>query len=404
MRRITRVGCHDGTAMKLRTRSRSESDLAGVTGKARVEKRARSVLARLRPGEVAVIDQVDLDRTTAQALADARVVAVVNAAPMISGRYPNLGPQLLVEAGVVLVDEIGTDGLAAIRDGARVRVHEGTVFAGEQELASGRELDAATVQLLMGQAREGMVAQLGSFTHNSSELLRREHPVLLDGVGLPETKTSFAGRSVVVVAPGPQHQSELRSLRRFIRDRKPVLVGVDSGAEVLTKAGYRPDVVVVSARLGEQDLPTTATLRAAGDLVAVVDPGTARGALDQFERLGVRPARMETGLAVSDAALVLAHHREARALVAVGMQTSLEDFLDTGRTGAASSYLTRLKVGSTLVDAAAVPRVHGGGARVWQVLLVLLVCLLALAAAIATTPVGQDWLDQLTAFVQQQLQ
>ncbi|GAA2150166.1 putative cytokinetic ring protein SteA [Nocardioides koreensis] len=385
--------------MKLPVRQRSPIAPPGLVGTARVERRTRSLLPRLRPGDLAVLDHLDMDRTTAQALVDAGVTAVVNASPMISGRYANLGPQVLADAGVLLVDRIGADGLAAIKDGTTIRVHEATVYVDDEPVASGRELDAGDVRAEMEQARTGLATQLETFTHNSTEFLRREEDLLLHGRGLPRPSTRIAGRPVVVVVAGHEHEDELTAVRAFLREQQPVLIGVERGAEVLRAAGYRPDIVLLDARADESDRPSVKTLRAARDVVVRVDRGADRAVTDQLERLGVRPLRLETGATPEDSALILADACDASVIVGVGMHATLDEFLDRQRPGLASTYLTRLKVGPRLVDATAVPRLYSGRVRPRHLYLVMLAGLVAMLAAISVTPVGGEWLDSLQAAV-----
>jgi uncharacterized membrane-anchored protein len=385
-----------GSVLRNPVRPRSVVGLPGLVGTARVERRTRVLLPRLRPGDVAVLDHVDMDRATAQALVDADVAAVVNAAPMISGRYPNLGPQVLVDAGVPVVDGVGPAALGAIGDGRTVRIHEGEVYAGETMLASGRLLDQETVVAELAQARSGLATQLETFTHNSTEFLRREQDLLLHGRGVPRLDTRIAGRPVVVVVRGHEHESELRLIRRFLREQDPVLVGVGAGAEVLRASGFTPHVVVLDPRADDAEQPSAKTLRAARDVVVRTDRGADRAQVDSLERLGVRPKRFESTATPEDAALILADAADASVIVGVGMHATLDEFLDRQRAGLASTYLTRLKVGPRLVDATAVPYLYSGRVRPWHVLLVLVAGLVAVAAAIAVTPVGQDWLDALT--------
>ena len=382
--------------MRIPVRQRPAVGLPGLVGTARVDRRTRALLPRLRPGDIAVLDHVDLDRATAQALVDAGVVAVVNAAPMISGRYPNLGPQVLVDAGLPLVDGIGTTGLAAVGDGRTVRLHDGSLYDGEELLATGRAVDAGTVASELEAARAGLVTQLETFTHNSTEFLRREQDVLLHGRGVPRLSTKVAGRPVVVVVRGHDHERELAGIRAFLREQDPVLVGVGGGAEVLRAAGFTPDVVVLDAHAEDTELPAAKTLRSARDVVVRTDRGAARAHLESLERLGVRPLRFESGATPEDAALVLADAADAAVIVGVGMHATLDEFLDRQRTGLASTYLTRLKVGPRLVDANAVPYLYSGRVRPWHLLLVMLAGLVALAAALAVTPVGHDWLATLS--------
>ena len=379
--------------MKFATRQRQIQPLPGLRATARVERRTRVLLPRLRPGDVAVLDHLDMDRATAQALVDAEVSAVVNAGPMISGRYPNLGPEVLTSAGVLLVDRIGPAGLAAIGDGARVRVHEATVYVDDEPVAHGREVDAEMVRAEMADARSGLVSQLETFTHNSTEFMRREQDLLLHGRGLPRPTTKIAGRPVVVVVRGHEHLVEMAEIRIFLREQRPVLIGVGRGADVLTDAGFRPDIVVLDAGVDEGERPSAKTLQSARDVVVRVDRGAGRFAVDQLDRLGIRPLKVESGATAEDIALVLADAGEASVIVGVGMHATLDEFLDRQRSGLASTFLTRLKVGPRLVDASVVPRLYSGRVRPHHLLLVMLAGLVAMIAALLVTPVGQQWAD-----------
>ncbi|SDE21523.1 putative cytokinetic ring protein SteA [Nocardioides lianchengensis] len=379
--------------MRLSSRQRTETDLPGVVGTVRVGRRADLLAPRLRPGDIAVIDHTDLDRESARALADSGAVLVVNAQPMISGRFPNLGPEVLARAGIDLVDGIGADGFAAIADGRQVRVHEGRVHVGEAERAAGRVVDLATVEAEMEAARTGLVTQLESLTRTSTEFLRREQDLLLHGKGLPVTATRFADRSAVVVVAGPEHEAELRSIKPYLKEQEPVLVAVGRVADRLRERGYRPDVVVLDAD-DDADRPSAAVLKAARDVVVRTGPGRPSGA-EGLERMGVRPLVFETSATAEDAALLIADAGDAKVVIGVGLHASLEEFLDRQRGGLASTYLTRLRLGSRLVDAAAVPRLYSGRVRPHHLLLVMLAGFVALAASVSVTPVGQDWLDQL---------
>jgi len=383
--------------MKPATRPRPATTVPGLTGTARVERRTRVLLPRLRPGDVAVVDHLDMDRATAQALVDAGVAAVLNAVPMFSGRFPNLGPQVLAEAGILVLDNV--EGAFGIADGASVRVHDEVVFTDGVAVAMGREVDLDTVEREMAQARAGMGSQLETFTHNSTEFLRREEGLLLHGLGLPETATRIAGRPVVVVAPGSGSRRRLASIEAFLREQVPVLVGVDRGADLILDAGHRPDIVLLSNTAGDAERPSAKALRAARDVVVRVDSG-GRLHADQLERLGVRPLPLESSATSEDAALLLMEAEEARLIVGVGLHASLEEVLDRQNPGLAGTYLTRLKVGHLLVDAASVHLLYSGRVRPRHVFLVLVAGLLAVAVAVAVTPVGQEWLTALTDYLQ----
>lgn len=369
----------------------------GIQGAARVDRRTSQLISRLRPGDIAIVDHQDMDRATAQALVDAGVAAVLNAAPMISGRYPNLGPEVLMQAGIPVYDTFGASLITRIKDGTRLRVHDGEVFDGTDPVASGRLVDAQLVAGELESARVGLTSQLESFTHNSTEFLRREQDLLLHGRGVPRTATHLAGRPVVVVVRGHAWEAELAGIKAFIREQDPVLIGVDAGADGLRVAGYKPHIVVANAT--DDELPSVEALKKARDVIALVERGSPTSATERFGRIGVRPLRFETGATTEDAALILADAGQASLIIGVGMHATLDEFLDRRRTGLASTYLTRLKVGPRLVDAGAVPHLYDGQVRPRHLLAVMVAGLLALAAAIGVTPVGQEWADAATPVV-----
>jgi uncharacterized membrane-anchored protein len=234
--------------MRLALRRRTDTALPGVVGVARVDRRADALLPRLRRGDIAVLDQVDLDRATADALVAAEVAGVVNASPCISGRYPTLGPEILVNAGLQVLDGVGADVFRAVKDGMKLRLDGDTLYAGTGEdaavLAEGRPQTIETVAASLMEAKAGLSTQLEAFAADTMEYMKRERTLLLDGVGVPDIDTRIEGRHVLVVARGYDYREDLISLRHYIREFKPVLVGVDGGAEVLVEAGYQPDLIV----------------------------------------------------------------------------------------------------------------------------------------------------------------
>jgi uncharacterized membrane-anchored protein len=387
--------------MKLRTRSQTEA--AGIVGTARTDRsrphgrRTTELLPRLSAGDIAVVDHLDLDGPTAEALVDAGVVAVLNRAEMISGRFPNRGPQILVDAGVVVVDQLtsGSDRgpLDVIPDGGRIQLTgDGPVIVDGTVVAKGRILVAADIDQQLTAARSGLATQLNTLTHTSAEFLRREEALLLHGDGVPRLRTRLDGRPVVVVAHGPDDAAELRLLRRYLREVHPVVIAVAEGVEVARAAGLSPDVIVLDSRA--EEIPAARALRGARDVVVTEAPGGVRAggaASERFERVGVRRVSMQTTAAPADAALLLADACGAGPIIAVGVRGTLEEFLDGSREGLGSGYMTRLKVGSRLVDARAVPMLYSGQLRARHAYLVLLIGLLAVAAAIASTQIGHQW-------------
>jgi len=224
--------------------SRNASSKPGVIGTARVDRDIDRLLRRVGPGDVVVLDALDLDRITADALVESGVSAVVNASPSISGRYPNLGPEVLVANGIVLIDEAGPEVFKKVKDGARVRVNNGGVYSGDRRIAHGTERNDLEIHELMVEAKSGLVAHLEAFAGNTIEFIRSESPLLIDGMGIPDIDVDMDRRHVVVVAEGPSAADDLKALKPFIKEYQPVLVGVGTGADILRKAGYRPALIV----------------------------------------------------------------------------------------------------------------------------------------------------------------
>lgn len=375
--------------MKLLTLRRNRKpDLPGITGVARLDRRTKNVLQRLKPGDIAIIDHIDLDRVSAEALVAAGAAAVVNSAPSISGRYPNLGPGILVRTGVPLLDNVGEEIHGIISDGDKVRLEGKVLFRGDDVVAEGDEQTVESVDAALEEAKTGMATQLGAFTANAMEYLRRERELLLDAVGVPAIETDLRGRHVVVVVPGRDGRADLAMLRRYVREYKPVLVGVDAGADLLLDAGHDPDLIV-----GDMDTISESALRCGAELVVHVHRDGRNPGLARLERQGVEAVMFPATGTSQDVALLLADSYDAGLIVTAGTHETLVEFLDKERAGTASTFLTRLRVGGKLVDAQAVSQLNRPGVRARHIVAILLVGLIAVGVALAATPVGQEWYD-----------
>jgi uncharacterized membrane-anchored protein len=375
--------------------NRSRRELPGLSGVARVDRDTESLLRRIGHGDsattIAVIDHIDLDRVTADRMISAGVAAVVNAAPTISGRFPNLGPEALLAAGVMLIDDVGEETLNRLRDGSRIRLHDGAIFAGEELIGRGVLQTADAVALAMHDAKEGLANQLEAFSANTIEFMRRDRALVLDGVGVPDVRVPLHGHQVLVVAPGTDHLTDLAALRRFIREYHPVLVGVGAGADALWQAGHRPDLIVGDpAEISDRALTCGADV-----VVPAFADGHAPG-LHRVQDLGASAVTFPASANPEDLALLLAHHHGASLIITVGFQATLAEFLDRGRSSSnASTFLTRLRVGNLLVDGKVVASLYRSPVSGLAVLMLLAGVLLAAVAALLVTSAGPAVLGHL---------
>ena len=427
-----------------------------VAGVARVDRRTKNLTKRLQPGEIAVIDHEDLDRVSAEALVRCRPAAVLNAARSTSGRYPNLGPQILREADIPLVDALGPE-VMSVREGTRVAVDEAGHAYALAAAAHGREAQRPTgevpsagstavangdvegapapagqgsgavvlardvidgraatllatgivqtqevIDVAMAAAREGLSVQLEAFAENTMDYLRRERDLLLDGIGVPDVRTDLDGRHVLVVVRGYHYKEDLASLRSYIREYRPVLIGVDGGADAIIEMGYKPHMIV-----GDMDSVSDKALTSGAEIVVhAYRDGRAPGR-HRVEELGVEHVVFPATGTSEDVAMLLADDKGAKLIVALGTHATLIEFLDKGRAGMASTFLTRLRVGSKLVDAKGVSQLYRPRIGTWQLWLLALAGLLALFVSLAVTPVGQTifglsgaWWDDLINWFQ----
>lgn len=374
-----------------RARSR---DHAEVTATARLDRRTKNLTKRLRPGDLAIIDHADLDRVAAEALVRCQVAAVVNAAPSISGRYPNLGPQLLVEAGIPLIDDVGPDVFDQVREGDLVHLEGETLYAGDTVAAKGTRQSADSVAHAMDRAKDGLAEQLRAFVTNTFEYIDRESELFIEGIRIPQLRTRLAGRHALVVARGYRYREDLQALRAYIREFKPVIIAVDGGANALLEAGYWPDMII-----GDMDSVSDKALKSGAEIVVHAYRNGHAPGLPRVQDLGVESVTLPAAGTSEDVAVLLADEAGASLIVTVGMRFGLVEFMDKGRSGMASAVLTRIRVGDKIVDAKGVSRLYQS--RISGKALVLLgVTAMVPVLALAWTPVGKIYLGYLSFALQ----
>jgi uncharacterized membrane-anchored protein len=362
-----------------------------VRGSARVGRRTKDLTKRIRPGDVAVIDHLDLDRVAAEGLVLAEPAAVVNAAASVSGRYPNVGPLLLAAAGIPLIDGVGSGVMDAVLDGAEIVIEGDRVTAGEWS-ATGMRQTIDTLETSIAAAKASMGDELQRFAENTLEYLRRERHLVLDEPDVPDVPVDMKGRHVLVAVRGPDYREDLAALRHsgYLKEMRPVLVAVDGAADALLEHGRTPDIII-----GDMDSVSERALRCGAVLVvhAFVD-GRAPGA-ERLDELGLEHIVYEAPGTSEDIAMLLAYERGAELIIAVGTHNSMSEFLDKGRPGMASTFLVRMKVGNILVDAKGVSRLYQPHVRKLDMVLLVASALFALLVVTAVSQPARLFLDNI---------
>ena len=357
-----------------RRRPDAEGSVGGI---ARVDPRTKDLLQRLQPGEIAIIDHEDIDRIAAEGLVQRRPRAVINASRSSTGRYPNLGPLLLCTAHVPVIDEAGpevmrvAEGTRLVVDGHEIWRVDGT----DRELVGkGHLLTLEEAEKALDKAKHAIAGELERFAENTIGYIRDERDVLLEAARLPDVRTDFHGRHVLIVVRGYDYKDDLAALSSYIREVNPLLIGVDGGADALMDVGLKPDMII-----GDMDSVTTEALLSGAELVVHAYPGGRAPGLTRIEALGIDSILFEAGGTSEDIAMLLAYDKGAELIVAVGSHANLIEFLDKGRKGMASTFLTRLRVGPILVDAKGVGRLYHTRVRRGDLLLFLGAALLTMA-------------------------
>ncbi|HET8954087.1 MAG TPA: putative cytokinetic ring protein SteA [Solirubrobacterales bacterium] len=358
---------------------------APIEGTARLGERTKHLVKRLRPGDVAVIDHVDVDRIAAEELIEAEVVAVLNASPSSQGRYPNAGPLMLARAGIRLVDAPGAGLFERLKDGDRVRIDEGAVFVGAEEVARGRVLRVPELEREMQEHRARIDEALGEFAENTVAHVREETDLLTGNIAFPATRANFRDRHVLIVVRGDRHRRDLKTLRAYIRDMRPLIVAVDGGADGVLEAGLKPDVI-----LGDMDSASDAALGCGAELVVHAYPDGRAPGRERLQEAGLDHQVVPAAGTSEDVAMLMAHEKGAALIVSVGAHFNLVEFLDRKRGGMSSTFLTRLKIGERLVDAKGVSRLYNPSSTLAPLAFFAVAFLVLLTILVITSPALND--------------
>lgn len=351
-------------------------------GFAKLDKRTKNLVKRLKSKDIAIIDHADLDRITAESLIEAKVEVVINASSFTSGRYPNIGPLLLCSAGVHLIDNVGEEIFKQIKEGQKLVIRGEEIFSGKKLVAKGEVLNLLTIQQKMEQAKKSLGAELEKFVSNTLYYIKKEKDILVESSNLPQTSVGFKDRHALVVVRGYDYKEDLKILRSYIREIKPVLIGVDGGADALLAEGYDPDIII-----GDMDSVTDQALGCGAEVIVHGYPNGKVPGLSRLEELGLTPLVFKSAGTSEDIALLLAYEKGAELIVAVGTHANLVEFLDKGRKGMASTFLVRLKVGERLVDAKGVNKLYRAKVKVSHLAFLLLaaVATVAIVVLVSTT-------------------
>jgi uncharacterized membrane-anchored protein len=366
-----------------------------VRGKARLGRRTKDLVKRLGPDDVAIIHHRDLDRMAAEDLVECGVRGVVNVAPSTSSRYPNPGPLILVRAGVHLVDAVDSPLFEELSDGDMVIVRGGTVLGPKGVVAEGRVRTLDELSAVQREQQEQIGEAIQDFAENTLTRIRDERDMLVGKLKIPDLRTDFRDRHVLIVVRGTDYRRDLRAIRPYVRDLRPVLVGVDGGGDALMESGLKPDVII-----GDMDSASDKVLKCGAELVVHAYRDGAAPGRERLEQLGVEHKVLPAAGTSQDVAMLLAYERGARLIVTVGSHFNLIEFLDKDRAGMSSTFLTRLRVGEILVDTKGVSRLYPQGPSRRLMMVIVLAAFVTFLIVVLSSPAMERLIELLWLKIQ----
>jgi len=317
-----------------------------IKGIAKKDKKTKNLIKRLKPGDIAIIDHKDIDEIAAISLVESKVKCVLNLNSSISGRYPNKGPSILIESGIILLETKNREIYDIINEGDELELIDNVIIYKDNIIGSYEELDSEKIDELLKVGYSNLEKELDKFIENTLEYAKKEKELVLEKGNMPQLKTKLANKHALVVVRGKDYKKDLLAIQNYINEVKPVLIGVDGGGDALLEFGYIPDILV-----GDMDSVSDRCLQLAKEIVVhAYKDGRAPG-LERVKNLGLEAKVFPSAGTSEDIAFLLAYSNNVDLIVALGTHSNMIDFLEKGRNGMASTFLVRLKVGAKLVDA-----------------------------------------------------
>jgi len=357
-----------------------------LKGRAKLDRRTKNLVTRLRKGDIAIISHDDIDEVAANSLIDIKPLAIINTLPSITGRYPARGAFKILKAGIPIIDEVPDKIFEDIKEGTLLEINEGQILLGQKVIAMGKLLTLADIRLKLNEANENFKQELDDFVDNTLEYAKKEKDVLLGNLEVPDLQTNLLNRHVLIVVRGSSYKEDLRAISSYIQEQKPVLIGVDGGADALLEFNLKPDIIV-----GDMDSVSDAALQSGAEIVVHAYANGQAPGLERVNAMGLHPLVFPVPGTSEDIAMILAWEYGASLIVAVGTHSNMVDFLEKGRKGMASTFLIRLKVGSILVDARGVSQLYKQSLHSTQLAQLFMAALIPITILLWVSPATQPF-------------
>lgn len=355
-----------------------------LTGIVRIDKKTKDLAKRIKPGEIAIIDHKDIDAVAAESLIEAKIKLVINLDKSISGKYPNLGPQRLLDGDVPILDNVEENLFEMLKDGDEIKIINDEIYKDEQPIGKGTWITKELLDIQIKDAKKNISMELDKFIENTLEYAKKEKDIILNGISIPFIKTKIKDRQVIVVVRGQNYKEDLSILQSYIKEENPILIGVDGGADALIEFGYTPQIIV-----GDMDSVSDHALKTCDEIIVHAYPNGKAPGMDRINKLGLHAMVIPAPGTSEDIAMLIAYEKGADLIVALGSHSNMIDFLEKGRKGMASTFLVRLKIGSKLIDAKGVNKLYHTGVKIKYIFALVLSALLPIVIIAMYSPIIQ---------------
>lgn len=358
-----------------------------IKGVVKKDKKTKNLINRLEQKDIAIISHKDLDEIAARSLVEKKVACVINTEYTISGRYPNLGPSILMENNIPIFEVRDIYKLDILSDGNVIEVMDTSIMLEGKKIADCIHVDKSMIEELLKLGYDNIDKQLDIFIENTLEYAKKEKGLVTGKVSIPTIDTEISGKHVLVVVRGSDYKRDLMTIKSYIDEVKPILIGVDGGGDALLEFGYIPDIVI-----GDMDSVSDDCLTKSKEVIVhAYSDGRAPG-LEKVSSLGIKAKIFPSPGTSEDIAFLLAFEKDADLIVAVGSHSNMIDFLEKGRAGMSSTFLVRLKVGSKLVDAKGVNKLYGSSFKPKYLGIILAAALIPIAILVIINPLTKSFL------------
>lgn len=307
--------------------------------------KTKALIKYLNSNDIAVLNHNDIDELAAYALINSGISIILNTGLCMTGKYNSKGTSILIKNGIKLYEvkvsyELFNDGdYVCIRDKDLI-INKYNIFTN-----ACTNVNEAYVRKYTELSNTNANKELINFINNTLSYANEEKDKILFETSYPNINIKIKGRDVLIVVRGSFCESDLMALKSYIEFYKPVIIGVDGGADLLINNGYVPDILI-----GDMDSVSDLGIYRSKEIILHAYKNGYCPCKDRVDKMNVKYKILSMLGTSEDIAMLMAYDMGAEQIVLLGGHKCMYDFMEKGRKGMGSTLLTRIKIGEKLID------------------------------------------------------